>query len=249
MAIEYSKCGVPTSVYITDNLNNSIEIGAMLGTDGLNNEATNIEVFLTYDGSTPSSSNYAYKVISNSAYYGSNYIRAYYTLSFAELSQPAAKAIFGDSGVCTIKAIARTIGKAGADYYSNFTATKSGTFSWHALPTKPEIINPKAAGETTGTLEYTIAWKPSTVDMNNNITGYSVRLWNDTNKTTVSSGTTTNLQYTFSSGLMSLGNKYCFYVKPLCTYEVGDAEAHSGYLSIVPLGKFSSSNFNIIISD
>lgn len=244
----YSKCGVPSSVSIVDCLDNTIDIKVVLGSSGTNNKAIHFEAFITYDGTTPSLTNYAYRYMSNGAYSDDSGVKEYLQLSFNNLNQAAIQNIFGTTGTCTVKAIIRTVGEAGADYYSDFTSVKSATFTWHGKPTLPKITSPKASGETTGTFGYTVTWEPGTVGINNKITGYKVGMYNITKGEVVTEATTTGLSYTFNQGF-DYSYEYSFYVIPLCTYSVAEVKSTSGVLHILLLSKFENSNFTITASD
>lgn len=244
----YSKCGIPSSVSIVDCLDNTLDIKAVLGSDGTNNKAEHFEAFITYNGTTPSLTNYAYRFISTGVFSDASGYKEYLQLSFNNLAQDTIQNIFGTAGTCTIKVIIRTIGEAGADYYSDFTSVKSATFTWHGKPTLPKITSPKASGETTGTFGYTVAWEPSTVGINNKITGYKVGMYNVTKGEVVTEATTTGLSYTFDKGF-DYSYEYSFYVIPLCTYSVAEVKATSGVLHILLLSKFGNSNFTITASD
>lgn len=244
----YSKCGIPSSVSIVDCLDNTVDIKVVLGSDGTNNKALHFEALITYDGTTPSLTNYAYRHISNGVYSDASGTKEYLQLSFKGLNQAAIQSIFGTAGTCTIKAIIRTVGEAGSNYYSDFTSVKSATFTWHGDPTMPIITAPKASGDTTGTFGYTVAWEPSTAGINNKIIGYKVGLYNVTKNELVTEATTTGLSYTFTQGF-DYSYEYSFYVIPLCTYSVREIKAISGVLHILLLSKFGNDNFTITASD
>ena len=151
----YSACGAPTSLSITDNGDNTIKLSCKVGSNGSLNVAEAMEVFVTYDGSTPSASNYSYTYTFDGA---ANAVSTK-KVSFEKLTESTMSSLLGADCVGPIKFTARTLGEAGSTYYSALATAVSSNFTWHGKAKPPKINTPAATGETTGLLaSYKVSW-------------------------------------------------------------------------------------------
>ena len=246
----YSKCGMPTIQSLIDTDDNMLMATIAMGNSGNDNMATGVEVFITCDGSTPSLTNYKYSYRKEiySVESGKNIV--YQVIPFAGLSDKVASELFGEDCVCTIKLVARTVGQAGIAYYSDITSVKSCQFVWHSRARTPRIVAPSYLGEVIGDEDYIISWEPSSIGINNSISGYKVVLYNKTQNKIVQEIYTSNTAYTFDSNAFTYSNDYVFHVTPDSYYLISDdSTATSGVLKKAMLNKFNSDELIISASD
>jgi hypothetical protein len=236
LAAAATACGVPTSLTVINNKNNTFTVSCMIGTNGTGNTADGAELFITLDGTSPSDSNYAYKATVT----GTVGTVASATLSLAKLSAKTIARSFGDGCVGTIKCVARTTGSAGSDYYSALSATQSTVFTWYGTNAAPEIITPKATGETAGLLSgYKVSWNAAAFGINNTFVKYSVRVYDVTVKADVSTYTSSTTYLTVPASALLADHVYRFYVKAVGAVSGFDSpEAQSGLLTVKRIEKF-----------
>lgn len=241
----YSACGVPTSLSITNNNDNTVTLSCKAGTDGTDNPVAWVQFFITCDGATPSKSSYKY-TYTIAATAGSTVTQ---TISFAGLPQTVAEGIFGSTCIGVIRFIAITKGAAGASYDSAISTVATKNFTWRGSTKPPVIISPKNSGEITGIVSsYRVTWKAGQGGINNNVLRYTVRVHNLTTNSDVITYSSTNLYCDIFPSDFVAGNTYCFYITTVGSYSNFNGPAvASGMLTVKTIDKFS--NINLIASD
>ena len=233
-AVDYTACGTPTSVSVTDNGNGTFTISATAGSNGTANATSSVDLYYTIDGSAPSTSNYR-ETFNIAATAGTKVSK---TFSFTELSTAAASSIFGTDLAATVKLVARSRGAAGASYYSGVSSAASATFTWRGRPTIPIITCPSSTGfilpQTYG---FYASWEPPQDTANNTINGYAVYLVNKTTGTVEDFATIT--QASQRSCWLTVGEtlgEYCVEVAATCSNGVNSSTVRSaGSVTVVPL--------------
>lgn len=122
-----SACTAPTVEINTGNDQFSIKTTA--GSDGVGNAVSSIELFVTIDGTTPSTTNFQFHATKSCSAGGNTY--SYFYLD--KWPQSAIDYYFdtiGTSQSCTIKAVARTRGAAGSSFYSGLSTVSTATFDY-----------------------------------------------------------------------------------------------------------------------
>lgn len=205
----YTACGIPTTMSITDNGNNTITISCKVGSNGTNNLSEGVDLYITCDGTAPSVSNYKYRY----TLWGLAGETVSETISFAGLPEVAVARIFGASCAGNIKVTARTIGDAGTTYYSAISESKSMPFIWRGSTKAPKIITPSKTTDTAGLLtNYLVTWESGAGGINNAISKYALSVYNVTTGKIVATYSTTNLSYEVPLSNFIANNVYRFYV-------------------------------------
>lgn len=232
----YTACGLPSELSAVDNGDNTVTISCKIGASGINNIAEGAELFITCDGTTPSTSNYRYRY----SLFGSTGDTVSTKVSFAELPSNVIATLFGASHLGDIKFIARTVGDAGSTYDSG-VVVKSVPFTWHGLTISPQIVTPKPVGETTGRLSYRVTWEAGSGGVNNAFSKYAVSVYNLTTKKIINTYNTTNLYYDIPSSDFTADNIYRFDVTTVGAISGFDGKpASSGQLTIKTINKLPS---------
>lgn len=241
----YTACGAPSSLSIINNGNNTATISCKIGSNGTNNDAEGVDLFVTCDGTTPSTSNYNYKYSIS----GAASATVSKTISFTELSSQTMSEFLGTDYVGTLKFTARTVGEAATKYYSSTATEKSTTFTWYSTTKAPEILTPIKQGESTGLLSaYKVSWSAGAAGINNAISKYTLRVYNVTTAKTVATYSTTNTYYNVAASVFAAGNTYRFYLTTVGKVSGFDGpESQSGLLTVKTINKFT--NLTLTASD
>lgn len=175
-----SDCGAPTvAVYAGNDYGNDyFYVRTTAGSDGTGNAVSSIELFVTIDGSTPSTTNFQFHVTRACSAGGNIY--SYFYLSSWPVS--AIEYYFGTDWSGTIKAVARTRGVAGSDFYSDLSTTSTATFNYMGHSTNGvKITCPSPSGLVCGcdNSYVTVTWE----DDDLNVGEYMIQLRDiDTNE-------------------------------------------------------------------
>lgn len=214
-AVSTTACAAPTSLAISNSTTNNITCSCKVGTSGTGNNATGVDFYITFDGSTPSTSNYHYTVYVA----GSASASVSTKINLASYSQAAWEGYFGTDCIGTVKAIARTRGAAGASYYSGTTSVVSNTsVTYKGAPKTPAVItNPKGKlikGKNSSDSCY-VYWNAATAGVNDTIGSYTLYVYNATTNALVTSySTTSTTRYTnVPNSVFTAGNTYYFKVR------------------------------------
>jgi hypothetical protein len=239
----YTTCGAPSIVNAVDTNNNIIDVSCLVGTNGTNNTAEGIELFVTCDGTTPSVTNYKYKY----TLWGKAGERVSTSISFADLPYQTTAAIFGSTHANAVKLAARTFGDAENTYYSGVT-NKDLSFTWHGKPSAPKVTTPDLLGAMIGPhVSYRVNWESGTNGINNTIAKYTVLVYNLTTNRKVATYSTTNLYYDIPSSAFVANNVYRFDVSSVGVYSsFNSVAAASGTLAVKAVNKFPAPVLNII---
>lgn len=241
----YTNCGIPTSLTLKDNGDNSLTLSCKAGSSGTNNTTEGVSLFITCDGTIPSSSNYDYTYdLTGSA--GSTLSKV---LSFDNSSENLMSNFLGADAQGPIKFTAQTIGSAGASYYSDVAEVASTDFTWYGLTQSPKIIDPSLMGEVVGKIaNYRVTWDNGESGINNAISSYNLRVYNITTDTTIATYNTTNTYYEIDNTLFESDNIYRFYITAIGEKVTRSGEETcSGPLLIKDVDSFS--DFIVNISD
>lgn len=236
----YTSCGTPTNLTVTGNSNNTVTLSCKSGASGTSNTVNSVELFVTYNGTTPTTSNYNEKfTISTSASTTVSKI-----ISFANLPQSTISSYFGTDYSGSVKFTARTLGSAGSSYYSSTVTAASGTFTWHSNTTPPLITTPRVSGDTTGLLSsYRVSWNAGGAGINNAVYQYKLKVYNVGTGTVVNTYTTTNTYYDVPKSNFYAPELYRFYISTIGTTSGFDSpEVSSGTLSVMNISKISTPN-------
>lgn len=234
----YTACGIPTGLSVIDNGNNTVTLSCKIGINGTNTTADGVEMFITCDGTTPSTSNYTYKY----RVYGSTGTVVSKVISFAGVASATMASFLGSDYIGDIKFTARTTSDTGNKYSSSTTVPRGATFTWHGKTIPPRITTPSSAGDTTGTLtSYRVTWNAGAGGANNALSKYSLAVYNITTDRVVATYTTTNLYYDVPASNFVANNTYRFDVTTIGTISGFEGQtAKSGRLTVLPIGKFSA---------
>lgn len=236
-ATSITKCSAPTELVISPNTNNTIEFSCKLGNNGTNNKVLAAEIFVSFGTTVPSATSYQYKEIVNGTA-GSVVTK---TLSLADMPKTVMQAFLGDDCVGSIKFTARTVGAAGSNYASATATLAEAEFTWHAKAIAPKIIKPKLIGDVCGNLvDYVVEWQAGAGNTNNAFSKYAYRVYDETAKTNIITGNTTNLFYNIPADNLTEGHSYLFYIKTIGVATGCDSkEVKSGTITVKNIAKFN----------
>lgn len=227
-------CGTPTGLTVSSNNDNTFTVSCIVGTDGTSATAKGVRLYITCDGTTPSSDNYNYTY----DLLGAAANKLTKVISFAALSQKTIETWLGADCVGNIKVKALTLGLGGYD--STLTNEVSTTFTWYGITKPPIILTPSLVGETIGLLSnYRVSWSTGDSGINNPIVNYSLSVYDVTDAKTVASFTTSNLFYVIAANILTPGHSYIFYVTANGTISGFNGQAaSSGLLTTKTVDKF-----------
>ena len=234
--VTYTDCGAPTSLSITANSNNTVNISARIGSSGTNNTAQSLDFYVTYNGATPNTGTYQYTTnISGSA--GTTVST---TLNFNNWSQASVRDNLGSDYVGPIYVTARTRGSAGASYYSDCCGVAGATFYWRGNCVTPQITRPSKVGKTCYG-NFRVVWQNGSGGINNSLNYYNLRVYDNTSGSNVATYSTTNQYYICSSSIFTVGHTYTFYVKTVGSVSGYDSvESSSGVLTYKTISNFGT---------
>lgn len=162
--VDYTKCGIPTNLSITDNGDNTFTVTGTVGSSGTQNAAAGIKIFGVYNGtkSTPSTSSYDFTFTLKGTT-GTKLSTTYGPIMMNSLS--------GEYNP-TIKIVAYTIG-AVSGYDSDLSSVVSGNFKYYTKPSSPIILRP-SIDMTHAPHDFTVLWEKPDDGINNPVTGYNL---------------------------------------------------------------------------
>ena len=209
-----SSCGTPTSIAVSQSSTNTVKCSCVVGSNGTGNSSTGVDFYVTFDGTTPTTSNYHYTtyVTGNASTTVNSYI---YLTNY---SQATWEGYFGTDCIGTVKAIARTRGAAGSSYYSGTTSVASNTsIAYKGAPKAPAVItSPKGKvikGKHSSDSCY-VAWNTATAGVNDTIGSYTVYVYNASTDALVTSYNTGTTRYKYvPNSVFTAGNTYYFKVR------------------------------------
>jgi hypothetical protein len=140
-AVDYTACGVPSNLSITNNDNSTVTLSVKAGANGTSNNVNALELFVSTYGTTPTTSSYTYK-IDLAATAGNTYT---HTLDFRELYDT--RLHYAPQNPLPVKFTARTCGAAGESYYSALATVVSSNVECVYKPDAPHITKPDIHGE------------------------------------------------------------------------------------------------------
>lgn len=196
-----SACGTPTVTIYTYPESYYFQVRAKAGSNGTGNDVTGVELFITIDGTEPSTTNYQYHSIVNcsSGSYGSKYV---YTDNWTDTC------ISWYGRDMTIKAKARTLGAAGSSFYSGLSSTVSASYYHYGKSTNGvTITNPSASGLVCGCSdsEYiNITWE----DEDLNVAEYYVSIYEASTGSWVDAYWTYDTYCSICTNWLSPGSSY-----------------------------------------
>lgn len=210
-----SSCNAPTSLAVSQSSTNTIKCSCVVGSNGTGNSSTGVDFYVTFDGTTPTTTNYHYTTyVTGSA---STTVNSYIYLT--NYSQATWEAYFGTDCIGTVKAIARTRGAAGSSYYSGTTSVASNTsITYKGAPKAAAVItSPKGKlikGKNSNDSCY-VAWSAATAGVNDTIGSYTLYVYNAaTNALITSYSTTSSTRYKYvPNSIFTAGNTYYFIVR------------------------------------
>ena len=234
--VTYTDCGAPTSLSITANSNNTVNISARIGSSGTNNTAQSLDFYVTYNGATPNTGTFHYTTnISGSA--GTTVST---TLNFNNWSQASVRDNLGSDYVGPIYVTARTRGSADSSYYSDCCGVAGATFYWRGNCVAPQIIRPSKSGKTCYG-NFRVVWQNGSGGINNSLNYYNLRVYDNTSGSNVATYSTTNQYYICSSSIFTVGHTYTFYVKTVGSVSGYDSvESSSGVLTYKTISNFGT---------
>lgn len=215
-----SKCGTPTGLSVTANNDNTVTVACTAGSDGVDNTVQSVTFFITYDGTTPSATNY-------------NHIQTVTTtqntaiskvISLANFTPESIGPIFGSDYIGTINVKARAQGSAGSSFYSDLTSNANARLTWHGPLSSPTFTFPTALHDTAsfGIVNSTpgpcvVRWSPASAGINTTVSKYNLNIIDvDTNARVgifeVDASTTA---CDVRSGQMKAGGRYQVYLNPV----------------------------------
>ena len=119
-----SACGAPTvTIYPSGDY---FYVKTTAGSNGVSNAVSSIELFVTIDGTTPSTTNFQFHATKSCSAGGNTY--SYFYLIDWPLS--AVEYYLGTDWSGTIKAVARTRGAAGSNFYSSLSTVGTATLDY-----------------------------------------------------------------------------------------------------------------------
>lgn len=151
-----SACGTPT-VTIYPN-GDYFYVKTTAGSNGVSNAVSSIELFVTIDGTTPSTTNFQFHATKSCSAGGNTY--SYFYLNNWPIS--AIEYYFGTDWSGTIKAVARTRGAAGSDFYSGLSTVSTATLDYIGHSTNGvRITCPSSSGLVCGCDDsyLTVTWE------------------------------------------------------------------------------------------
>ncbi len=248
----YSSCGAPSSLSVKDNGNNTVTVSCKVGSNGTHNNASGVDIYVTYNGTAPSTGSYHH----TSYLTGSAGATVSKTLDFSSTADSTMSGYLGTDYKGPIKFTARTRGAAGSSYYSGVATAASADLTWYSSPSRPTMTVPGSGGASSIARDaYTISWSASSAGRNNAVASYSIRIRNTTTATDVSTVTAaaSATSYTFGAGYFVGGNTYKFYIKAVGTKSsYSSAEYESGALTVIAATglpnfslRVSSDNFTV----
>lgn len=248
--INYTACGLPTNLSITDNGDNTLTFSSTVGTSGTSNASTGVTIYTTFDGSDPSESNYQYT---------------------ANLSGTASSTVttiisvddyitYFTNGTTTVKICAKTIGSV-SGYHSSLSSIVESYIMYYTSPTTPTFVRPSIQ-MIHAPHDFTVIWNTSEEGLNNLITNYEISLYNaDTDEiistqiipsySSESAGariivTDSTPRAIFNSEYFLPNNNYNFRVKAIGSHEGFDSDiAVSETVQIIELEAFDSLLFKV----
>lgn len=211
-----SQCGAPTYLTIRDNNDNTVTFSCKVGSNGIGNIATAVELLISFSGTVSSS---VYDCIFTLT--GNTSTTVSKTFSFKNTPLAAIKSYFGQECNGAIKCIARTVGSAGIDYASNFTNEASINFVWHEAAKPPKIIVPDAIkGDVCDpdASQYEIVLEAGDASINTTVTMYCIDIYDVTfgqYSTSMTAAAFDNKIYIYpqDSGIFTSGHTYRFFIK------------------------------------
>lgn len=207
-------CGTPSSISISRVAPNEICFSCITGNSGVSNTALGVEYFVTFDGTTPTTTNYHCLVSATGSSGGS----ADYTFFMTQYSQATWSEYFGVDCSGTVKIAARTYGSAGSGYYSGLSAVASESVWYCGAPAAPAVItNPKGKlikGKNSSDSCY-VSWNAATAGVNDTIGSYTLYVYNAaTNALVTSYSTTSTTRYKYvPNSVFTAENTYYFKVR------------------------------------
>ena len=209
-----SSCSAPTSLAVSQSSTNTVKCSCVVGSNGTGNSSTGVDFYVTFDGTTPTTTNYHYTTyVAGSA---STTVNSYIYLT--NYSQATWEAYFGTDCIGTVKAIARTRGAAGASYYSGTTSVVSNTsVTYKGAPKTPAVItSPKGKvikGKNSNDSCH-VGWNTATAGINDTIGSYTVYVYNASTDALVTSYNTGTTRYKdIPNSVFTAGNTYYFKVR------------------------------------
>lgn len=209
-----SSCGTPTSISVSQSSTNTVKCSCAVGSDGTGNSSTGVDFYVTFDGSTPTTTHYHYTTYVTGT--ASTTVNSYIYLT--DYSQAAWEGYFGTDCIGTVKAIARTRGAAGSSYYSRTTSVASNTsITYKGAPKAPAVItSPKGKvikGKHSSDSCY-VGWSAATAGVNDTIGSYTVYVYNASTDALVTSYSTGTSRYKdVPNSVFTAGNTYYFKVR------------------------------------
>lgn len=206
------KCGAPSSLSVTDNGNNTIKFSCKVGDNGTSNTANGVQLFATFDGSTPNFSAYeAYQSVIHLV--GSAGTTVSGNLDLNAWSEGAVSKYFGTDFVGPVKFIARTVGSAGGLYYSDCTTTVgSGNVTWHLPPNPVTMWRQPSTFEAYPVIgqgsSYTLIWDAPDARSNNAVGSYEIKVIDLMNDEIVHTATSSTVSYTIPSTVFEANHEY-----------------------------------------
>ncbi len=241
-----SACGKPSSLQAAVE-DNAVTFSCIVGSNGTGSRSTGVEVFITCNGTTPDANNFDYRLELE----GTAGTKVTHTLDLSKVSQQKIMSYFGNTYIGSVKFVAKTLSATSVTYDSVLTSAISCTLSWHKKLKGPEIIEPSLYGDTCGLLTpYRVSWAASSNGINNNVTGYSLRLFDATTETDVATFETTNLFFDIPISNFTAEHTYIIYVKAIGTYtNFSSSETRSGPVLFKNIAKFSNTAGSLLVSD
>ena len=235
-----AKCGTPTSLSAEANNDNTVTVSCTAGGDGVGNTVSSVTFFITYDGTTPSATNY-------------NHIQTVTTtqnkaisldISLASFTPESIGPIFGSDYIGTFKVVARAQGSAGSSFYSDPTSAVSTRLTWHGPLGSPTFTFPTALNDTAsfGIVNgmpgpCVVRWNPATAGINTSVAKYGLNVIDvDTNSRVgifevAASATSCDIR---SSGMKANG-RYQVYLSPVSSPSgFGGPTIKSGIFTMTP---------------
>lgn len=172
----YTKCGTPTGLSITQSSANNFSISCTAGSNGTNNTTSSVIFYITFDGTTPTTSNYlTYKTATVTA--GQT---ATASVALTAWTESTLSTHFGTDYAGTIKVIAITRGSAGSSWYSSATSAASISATYYgapkAVPTPTQTYTIHGKCEASPMNHY-VTWAAATPGINETIKQYNLYMY------------------------------------------------------------------------